>query len=98
MIMTDSLSLLQALKRQKFSFTPMERRRYYVVLCRAGIGHAYFAHGCVLKGELRPRCCNTPLTVRYVLPTCSKYAHIRKKHFSFNCERYYSVPEGMYLL
>ena len=47
----------------KRSFTPMERRRDDVVLCRARIGHAYFTNGYLLRGELRPMCCNTRLTV-----------------------------------
>ena len=51
----------------KRSFTPMERRRDDVVLCRARIGHAYFTNGYLLRGELRPMCCNTRLTVRHVL-------------------------------
>ena len=42
----------------------MERRRDDVVLCRARIGHAYFTNGYLLRGELRPMCCNTRLTVR----------------------------------
>ena len=40
----------------KRSFTPMERRRDDVVLCRARIGHAYFTNGYLLRGELRPMC------------------------------------------
>ena len=51
----------------KRSFTPMERRRDDVVLCRARIGHAYFTNGYLLRGELQPMCCNTRLTVRHVL-------------------------------
>ena len=38
----------------KRSYTPMERRRDDVVLCRARIGHAYFTNGYLLRGELRP--------------------------------------------
>ena len=68
----------------KRSFTPMERRRDDVVLCRARIGHAYFTNGYLLRGELRPMCCNTRLTVRHVLLSCAKYAHIRRKYFAFN--------------
>ena len=60
------------------SFTPMERLRDDVVLCRARIGHAYFPNGYLLRGELRPMCCNTRLTVRHVLLSCAKYAHIRR--------------------
>ena len=38
----------------------------------------------VLRGEFRPICCNTRLTVRHVLLSCAKYVHIRRKYFSFN--------------
>ena len=80
----------------KRSFTPMERRRDDVVLCRARIGHAYFTNGYLLRGELRPMCCNTRLTVRHVLLSCAKYAHIRKKYFAFNSlfELFRDTPAG----
>ena len=67
----------------KRSFTPMKRRDD-VVLWRARIGHAYFTNGYLLRGELRPMCCNTRLIVRHVLLSCAKYAHIRRKYFAFN--------------
>ena len=77
-------------------FTPMERRRDDVVLCRARIGHAYFTNGYLLRGELRPMCCNTRLTVRHVLLSCAKYAHIRRKYFAFNSlfELFRDTPAG----
>ena len=80
----------------KRSFTPMERRRDDVVLCRASIGHAYFTNGYLLRGELRPMCCNTRLTVRHVLLSCAKYAHIRRKYFAFNSlfELFRDTPAG----
>ena len=80
----------------KRSFTPMERRRDDVVLCRARIGHAYFTNGYLLRGELRPMCCNTRLTVRHVLLSCAKYAHIRRKYFAFNSlfELFRDTPAG----
>ena len=68
----------------KRSFTPMERRRDDVVLCRARIGHAYFTNVYLLRGELQPMCCNTRLTVGHVLLSSAKYAHIRRKYFAFN--------------
>ena len=34
---------------------------------RARIGHVYFTNGYLLRGELRPMCCNTRLTVRHVV-------------------------------
>ena len=61
------------------SFTPMERRRDD--LCRARIRHAYFTNGYLLRGELRPLCCKTRHTVRHVLLSCAKYAHIRRKYW-----------------
>ena len=80
----------------KRSFTPMERRRDDVVLCRARIGHAYFKNGYLSRGELRPMCCNTRLTVRHVLLSCAKYAHIRRKYFAFNSlsELFTDTPAG----
>ena len=74
----------------------MERRRDDVVLCRARIGHAYFTNGYLLRGELRPMCCNTRLTVRHVLLSCAKYAHIRRKYFAFNSpfELFRGTPAG----
>ena len=80
----------------KRSFTLMERRRDDVVLCRARIGHAYFTNGYLLRGELRPMCCNTRLTVRHVLLSCAKYAHIRRKYFAFNSlfELFRDTPAG----
>ena len=80
----------------KRSFTPMERRRDDVVLCRARIGHAYFTNSYLLRGELRPMCCNTRLTVRHVLLSCAKYAHIRRKYFAFNSlfELFRDTPAG----
>ena len=74
----------------------MERRRDDVVLCRARIGHAYFTNGYLLRGELRPMCCNTRLTVRHVLLKCAKYAHIRRKYFAFNSlfELFRDTPAG----
>ena len=80
----------------KRSFTPMERQRDDIVLCRARIGHAYFTNGYLLRGELRPMCCNTRLTVRHVLLSCAKYAHIRRKYFAFNSlfELFRDTPAG----
>ena len=80
----------------KRSLTPMERRRDDVVLCRARIGHAYFANVYLLRGELRPMCCNTPLTVRHALLSCAKYTHIRRKDFSLISlfERFRDTPAG----
>ena len=60
------------------------------------IGHAYFTNGYLLRGELRPMCSKTRLTVRHVLLGCAKYAHIRRKHFSFNSlfELFMDTPAG----
>ena len=54
-IITRTLFEVQPTIKQ--TFTPMERRRDDVVLCRAGIGHAYFTNRYVLRGELQPMCC-----------------------------------------
>ena len=60
-------------------FTPLERRRDGVVLCRTRIDHAYFTNGYLLRGEFQYMCCNTRLTVRHIILMCAKYAHIRRK-------------------
>ena len=43
-------------------------------------------------------CCNTRLTVRHVLLSCAKYAHIRRKYFAFNSlfELFGDTPAGLY--
>ena len=55
-----------------------------------------FTNGYLLRGELRPMCCNTRLTVRHVLLSCAKYAHIRRKYFAFNSlfELFRDTPAG----
>ena len=74
----------------KRSFSPMKRRRDDVVLCRAR------TNGYLSRGELRPMCCNTRLTVRHVLLSCAKYAHIRRKYFAFDSlfELFRDTPAG----
>ena len=52
----------------------MARRKDDVVLCRAGIDHAYFANGYLYGGELRAMWSNTCLTLRHVHLSCAKYA------------------------
>ena len=42
----------------------------------------FHAQICKLR-EVWPLCCNTPLIVRHTLLRCVKYAHIRRKDFSF---------------
>ena len=74
----------------------MARRKDDVVLCRAGIDHAYFANGYLYGGELRPMWSNTCLTLRHVHLSCAKYAHIKRKYFSFNSlfELFRDTPAG----
>ena len=59
-------------------------------------GHVYFTNGYLSRAELRPMCCNTRLTVRHVLLSCAKYAHIRRKYFAFNSlfELFRDTPAG----
>ena len=77
-------------------FTPMERRRDDIVSCKVRICHAYFPNGYLLRGELQPMCCNNRLTVRHVFLSCARYAHIRRKYFSFNSlfELFRDTPAG----
>ena len=83
--------------RRVLPFTlPVDPLNIPTVLCRARVGHAYFTNGYLLRGELRPMCCNTRLTIRHVLLSCAKYPHIRRKYFAFNSlfELFRDTPAG----
>ena len=58
-------------------------RREEVVLARIRIGHTYFTHGYLLKGEDRPECipCAEPLTVKHILMDCVDFDVARSSHF-----------------
>ena len=59
-------------------------RREEIVLARAKIGHTYFTHSYLLKGEQPPFCisCNTPNSVNHILIQCVEFSHIRNNHFN----------------
>ena len=59
-------------------------RRKETVLSRLRIGHAYFSHSFLLRGEEPPFCvaCNEQYTVRHVLLSCVDLSEIRNKYFS----------------
>ena len=59
-------------------------RREEVVLCRLHIGHSYFTHSHLLKGEERPFCfaCDEPDNLEHVLISCADLIEVRRKHFS----------------
>ena len=57
-------------------------RREEIVITRARIGHSYFSHSYLLKGEDMPWCipCHCPYTVKHVLLECQDIAHIRVRY------------------
>ena len=58
-------------------------RREEIVLARLRIGHSYFTHSYLLKGEEQPQCipCNAPLTVKHLLVDCIDLAPTRERYF-----------------
>ena len=67
-------------------FVPLRSRRDDVVLCRARIGHTYYTHSFLLRGESAPQCipCDSPLTVKHLLLECADFAHIRSRLYHVN--------------
>jgi ribonuclease HI len=68
-------------------FTPSSGvycRQDETVLRRCRIGHTFYTHSYVLKGEDRPRCvgCDEDLTVKHVLLDCVDFATQRAKFYS----------------
>jgi rhodanese-related sulfurtransferase len=63
------------------NLTPMCRRsrREELILNRLRIGHTYFTHSFIRKGEPPPQCvsCNCVFTVKHILLECSEYAEFR---------------------
>ena len=59
-------------------------RREEVVLCRLHIGHSYYTHSHLLKGEERPFCfaCDEPDTLEHILISCADLIEVRRKHYS----------------
>ena len=55
-------------------------------MTRARIGHSYFSHSYLLKGEEMPWCipCHCPYTVKHVLLECHDVAHIRVRYLHGN--------------
>ena len=58
-------------------------RREEVVLARLRIGHTYYTHSYLLKGEPEPECipCGCPLTVKHILIECDDFKDTRRKYF-----------------
>ena len=59
-------------------------RQDETVLRRCRIGHTFFTHSYILKGEDRPRCigCDKDLTVRHILLDCVDFATQRAEFYS----------------
>lgn len=59
-------------------------RREEVVLARSRIGHTFYTHSYLLRGEEQPECviCDCPLTVKHILLDCVDFDHIRSKYFN----------------
>ena len=61
-------------------------RKKETVFSRLHIGHTYFSHSYLLKGEDPPHCiaCDEPYTVKHVLISCVDLLEIRQKYYSVN--------------
>ena len=59
-------------------------RREEVVLCRLHIGHSYFTHSHLLKGEERPYChaCDAPDSIEHILISCADLIEVRRKYYT----------------
>ena len=59
-------------------------RREETVLCRLHIGHTYYTHSYLLKGEDRPYCyaCDEPDTVEHILISCADLIETRQKYYT----------------
>ena len=59
-------------------------RKEESVLCRLHVGHCYFTHSFLLKGEAPPICehCKIIKSVRHVLVGCPLLGAVRRKHFT----------------
>ena len=60
-----------------------ESRKEEAVLCRLRIGHTYFTHSFLLKGEDPPECiaCQESYTVKHILLDCGDLAFIRQRFY-----------------
>ena len=58
-------------------------RREEVVLSRLRIGHSYFTHSFLLRGEDPPECiaCQEPYTIRHILLHCGDLSFIRQRFY-----------------
>jgi len=61
-----------------------ENRREEIVLARLRIGHTYFTHSYLPRGDIQPECyaCDCPLTVHHILIDCADFLHVRRKYFN----------------
>jgi len=61
-----------------------KNRREEIVLARLRIGHTYFTHSYLPRGDIQPECyaCDCPLTVHHILIDCADFLHIRRKYFN----------------
>ena len=59
-------------------------RKRETIFSRLHIGHSYFSHSFLLRGEDPPYCtaCDTPYTVEHVLISCVDLLEIRQKYYS----------------
>ena len=54
------------------------------VLRRCRIGHTFYTHSYILKGEDRPRCvgCDEDITVKHILLDCVDFSDQRPRFYS----------------
>ena len=61
-----------------------KNRKEETVLCRLHVGHTYFTHSFLLKGEDPPMCigCNAQWSVRHILLDCWDLYDVRRRHYT----------------
>jgi len=85
-------------------FTPLSGvycRQDETVLRRCRIGHTFFTHSYILKGEDKPRCvgCDEDLTVKHILLDCVDFATQRAGFYSSpNLKHLFSQVPGHLIL
>ena len=74
------------------------QRRDEVVLTRLRLGHSYFTHSFLLKGENPPHCigCYSRISVKHILLECVDFSNICKKYF--NDTKHFIIPTGNWLI
>ena len=67
-----------------WKFGNRKSRREEIILARLRIGHTYFTHSFIRKGEPPPECvtCGCLFSVKHILLECEDYSHFRNNYFT----------------